>query len=49
MKIVGKSCDTFVLPKEVVSQIGTMPAYGSEESEVVPITSNSSSSLFEED
>ena len=50
MKRVGKSCDTFELPKEVVSQIGTMQVYRSEEeSELELSTSNCISTLFEED
>ena len=50
MKRVGKSFDTFELPKEVVSQIGTMQVYRSEEeSELELSTSNCISTLFEED
>ena len=50
MKRVGKSCDTFELPKEVVSQIGTMQVYKSEEEfELELSTSNCISTLFEED
>ena len=50
MKRVGKSCDTFELPKEVVSQIGTMQVYRSEEeSELELSTGNCISTLFEED